>query len=164
MCRGDGFALAAIPVMVIVVTRGSVWTAENFYWVDLALGPAVGCLLAAIAAGRPTPLIRMLDTRPLRALGSFSYSLYLTHAPIVVALHALVIAPNVPPGTPAFLATLALCVPVTLLVARGFAAVFELPFQRHRNWPALRAAMLARVRRRDRASAPSDESPARQTT
>ncbi|MEV6860479.1 acyltransferase [Streptosporangium subroseum] len=158
-------ALAVIPVMVMVVMRGSVWTAENFYWVDLALGPAVGCLLAAIAAGRPAPLIRVLDTRPLRALGSFSYSLYLTHAPIVVALHALVIAPNVPPGTPAFLATLALCVPVTLLVARGFAAVFELPFQRHRNWPALRAAMLARVRRRrDRASASSDESPARRTT
>jgi peptidoglycan/LPS O-acetylase OafA/YrhL len=158
-------ALAVIPVMVMVVMRGSVWTAENFYWVDLALGPAVGCLLAAIAAGRPAPLIRVLDTRPLRALGSFSYSLYLTHAPIVVALHTLVIAPNVPSGTPAFLATLALCVPVTLLVARGFAAVFELPFQRHRNWPALRAAMLARVRRRrGLASAPSDESPARQTT
>jgi peptidoglycan/LPS O-acetylase OafA/YrhL len=143
--------LAVIPVLTLIVLRGSVWTAENFYWVDLALGPAVGCLLAAIAAGRtgrtgrPGWLIRLLDTRPLRSLGSFSYSLYLTHAPLVVVLHTLVIAPNITPGGPAFLATLALCVPVTLLVARGFAAVFELPFQRHRTWPELRAAIVARI-------------------
>ncbi|GAA0968097.1 hypothetical protein GCM10009555_012900 [Acrocarpospora macrocephala] len=136
--------LAAVPVLTLIVLRGSVWTVQNFYWVDLALGPAVGCLLAAIAAGRPGRLVRLLDTRPLRSLGSYSYSLYLTHAPLVVTLHTLVIAPNTTPGVPAFLATLALCVPVALLVARGFAAVFELPFQRHRTWPELRAAILAR--------------------
>ncbi|GAA0437817.1 hypothetical protein Acor_80160 [Acrocarpospora corrugata] len=137
--------LTAVPVVTLIAVRGSVWTVENFYWVDLALGPAVGCLLAALAAGRPGRLTGLLDTRPLRSLGSFSYSLYLTHAPLVVVLHTLVIAPNLAPGVPAFLATLALCVPVTLLVARGFAAVFELPFQRHRTWPELRAAILARL-------------------
>ena len=31
-------------------------------------------------------VVRLLDSRPLRSLGSFSYSLYLTHAPIVIAV------------------------------------------------------------------------------
>jgi hypothetical protein len=40
-------------------------------------------------------------------------------------------------------------VPATVLFARAFAAVFEIPFQRHRGWPpALRAAGRAVSRRR----------------
>ncbi|GAB3883563.1 hypothetical protein GCM10027612_15890 [Microbispora bryophytorum subsp. camponoti] len=43
-----------------------------------------------------------------------------------------------------FLATLVLTVPLALLAAWLFASVFELPFQRHRGWGALRAAVLRR--------------------
>ena len=78
---------AAAPVVALIGWQGSVWTIDNLFWVDLALGPAIGCLLAAVATGRPGPLVRLLDTRPLRRLGSFSYSLYLTHAPIVIAVY-----------------------------------------------------------------------------
>jgi hypothetical protein len=34
-------------------------------------------------------------------------------------------------------------VPLTIGFARLFAAAFELPFQRHRGWGALRAAFVA---------------------
>jgi peptidoglycan/LPS O-acetylase OafA/YrhL len=139
--------LAAVPVLLVIIAQGSVWTVTHFFWVDLALGPAVGFLLAAVATGRPASLVRFLDTRPIRSLGSFSYSLYLTHAPLVVLIHQTVVAPHVSPGVPAFLATLALAAPVTVLAARLFAAVFELPFQRHRSWVPLRAAMRARLTR-----------------
>src|SRR6202042_40122 len=74
---------SAAPVVAVIWWQGSVWTLDHIYWVDLSLGPAIGCLLAALATGRPAGLLRVLDTRPLRRLGSFSYSLYLTHAPIV---------------------------------------------------------------------------------
>ncbi|MBN6054687.1 acyltransferase, partial [Nonomuraea sp. RK-328] len=81
-------ALAAfLPVVVLIAVLGPVRTVANFFWVDLALAPAAGLFLAAVATGRPRPLVRVLDSRPLRSLGSFSYSLYLVHAPIVVALH-----------------------------------------------------------------------------
>jgi peptidoglycan/LPS O-acetylase OafA/YrhL len=138
-------ALAAAPVVLLVVLKGSVWTVNHYYWVDLAIGPAIALLLAAVATRRPAPLVRLLGTRPLRSLGTFSYSLYLIHAPIVVAISRKVVAPHVAPGLPAFWVTLALAVPVSVVTARLFAAVFEIPFQRHRSWSALRAAAHRRL-------------------
>ncbi|MEV4456890.1 acyltransferase [Microbispora sp. NPDC049633] len=135
---------AAAPVVLLIVVRGPEWTVDHYFWVDLAVGPAAGLLLASVAAGRPRLLVRLLDTRALRRLGSFSYSLYLIHAPIVVVVNRMVLAPRLAPGVTMFLATLVLTVPLTLLAAWLFASVFELPFQRHRGWGALRAAVLRR--------------------
>ncbi|GLW08798.1 hypothetical protein Misp01_39280 [Microtetraspora sp. NBRC 13810] len=143
--------VAALPPLALIAVRGTEWAVERFFWLDLAIGPAVGLLLAGLATGRPAVLVRLLDSRPVRALGSFSYSLYLTHAPVVVVLSVLVLAPRIAPGLPLFLATLALAVPVTLLVARVFAGLFEIPFQRHRSWSALRAALRVRLSRGGRA-------------
>lgn len=151
------FALAAVlPVLAVILVRGSEWTVGNFFWMDIALGPAVGLTLAAIATGRAKVLIRLLDLRPIRSLGSFSYTLYLIHAPIVVTVFLLVVAPRVSTGLPAFLLGTALSVPLALVVARLFAAVFELPFQRHRSWPELRGAIRTRLSRSpvERSSAP----------
>jgi peptidoglycan/LPS O-acetylase OafA/YrhL len=131
---------AAAPVVALIAWNGSVWTIDNFFWVDLAWGPAIGCLLAAVVTDRPRPLVRVLDTRPLRSLGSFSYSLYLTHAPIVIAVSYGIVAGRVPPGVPSFLVLAAILIPLTITFARLFAAVFEIPFQRHRGWQALHTA------------------------
>jgi peptidoglycan/LPS O-acetylase OafA/YrhL len=129
-------ALAAVtPVLVTVWLQGSVWTLDHLLWMDLALGPAIACLLAGLATGRPAPLLRVLDARPMRSLGSFSYSLYLTHAPIVAIVCERIVARRVPEGVPAFLVSLALALPLTIVFARGFAALFESPFRRARGWP-----------------------------
>jgi peptidoglycan/LPS O-acetylase OafA/YrhL len=138
-------ALAAAPVLLLMILRGSVWTVNHFYWIDLAVGPAIALLLAAVATQRPAPLVWLLATRPVRSLGTFSYSLYLIHVPIVVVISRKVVAPHIAPGLPAFWVTLALAVPISLLTARLFAAVFEIPFQRHRSWPALREATRSRL-------------------
>jgi peptidoglycan/LPS O-acetylase OafA/YrhL len=136
------FALAlAAPVFSLIAWKGSVWTIEHFFWVDMAFGPAIGCLLAAVATGRPRPLVRLLDMRPLRRLGSFSYSLYLTHAPIVIAVYYGLMAGRVRPGVAMFLVLCAIVLPLTVLFARLFAEVFELPFQRRRGWGAVRDAL-----------------------
>jgi peptidoglycan/LPS O-acetylase OafA/YrhL len=128
---------AAAPVLATIAWRGSVWTLDHLFWVDLALGPAIACLLAALATGRPAPLLRALDARPLRNLGSSSYSLYLTHAPIVVIVYERIVAGRVHQGAPAFLVTLALVLPLTIGFARVFASVFETPSRHRRRWPGI---------------------------
>ncbi len=141
-----GLALAAaVPVLATIWWQGSVWTLDHLFWVDLALGPAIACLLAALATGRPAPLLRLLDARPMRNLGSSSYSLYLTHAPIVVIVYDRIVAGRVHRGVPAFIVTLAIALPLTIVFARIFAAVFEAPFRRRRHSNAAAHRQLARV-------------------
>jgi peptidoglycan/LPS O-acetylase OafA/YrhL len=123
----------AAPVLATIWWQGSVWTLDHLFWVDLALGPAIACLLAGLASGHPAPLLRLLDSRPMRNLGSSSYSLYLTHAPIVVVVYELIVAPWVRHGAGAFVLTLALAVPLTVVFARVFAALFENPVRWRRS-------------------------------
>jgi peptidoglycan/LPS O-acetylase OafA/YrhL len=137
---------AAVPAIVLMVAMGSVWSYFNLFWLDLAWAPAIGCLLAAIATSRPRPVVRFLDSRLPRGLGSCSYSLYLTHLPIVIAVSYGLVVSRVAVGTTRFFVLAAILLPVTVCFARLFAAAFELPFQRHRGWIPLRQAMSARLR------------------
>jgi peptidoglycan/LPS O-acetylase OafA/YrhL len=142
-----GYALAAtVPVIALMAVKGATWSNLNLFWLDLAWAPAIGCLLAAIATSRPRPAVRFLDSRLPRLLGSCSYSLYLTHMPIVIAVSYGLVLGRVATGTPTFFVLAAILLPVTVCFARLFAAVFELPFQRHRGWIPLREAMSARLR------------------
>jgi peptidoglycan/LPS O-acetylase OafA/YrhL len=124
---------AAVPVVATIWWQGSVWTFDHLFWVDLALGPAIACLLAGLATGQPAPLSRLLDARPLRRLGSCSYSLYLTHPPIVAVVCELIVAGRVRQGVPAFFVSLALALPLTIVFALVFASAFEIPFRRARS-------------------------------
>src|SRR5215471_9722140 len=143
-----GYALAAtVPVIALMAVKGSTWSNANLFWLDLAWAPAIGCFLTAIATSRPRPVVRFLDGRLPRSLGACSYSLYLTHAPIVIAVSYGLVLGRVATGTPTFFVLAAILLPVTVCFARLFAAVFELPFQRHRGWIPLRQAMSARLRR-----------------
>jgi peptidoglycan/LPS O-acetylase OafA/YrhL len=125
---------AAVPVVATIWWRGSVWTLDHLFWVDLALGPAVACLLAALATGRPLSLLRLLDSRPIRSLGLSSYSLYLIHGPIVIVVYERLVAGRFHHGVLAFLVTVALVVPLTIAFARVFAAAFETQVWRQRSW------------------------------
>jgi peptidoglycan/LPS O-acetylase OafA/YrhL len=126
---------AAAPVLATIWWQGSVWTLDHLFWVDIALGPAVACLLAALATGRPAPLLRMLDAKPTRNLGLSSYSLYLTHAPIVAIVYEKVVAGRASQGVPAFLVSLAIVLPLTIVFARLFASAFEKPFLHRQSAP-----------------------------
>jgi peptidoglycan/LPS O-acetylase OafA/YrhL len=136
---------AAAPVLATIWWQGSVWTLHHLFWVDLAMGPAIACLLAALATGPPVRALRLLDTRPLRNLGDSSYSLYLTHAPIVVIVYDKIVAGRVPQGVPAFVASLALALPLAIVFARVFASVFETPFREHRSSSGPARLQLARA-------------------
>ncbi len=126
-------ALAAgAPVFLTIWWRGSVWTLTHLLWVDLTLGPAIACLLIALANGRPAPLARLLDTRPIRSLGLSSYSVYLLHEPIVIIVYERFVFRRYHHGPTAFLVMVGLVVPLTIVLARLSASVFEPPFLRWR--------------------------------
>ena len=96
-----GLALAAAaPVLATIWWQGSAWTLDHLFWVDLALGPAIACLLAGLATDPTAPLLRLLDARPIRHLGRSSYSLYLTHGPIVVVVYETIVVGRVRQGVP----------------------------------------------------------------
>jgi peptidoglycan/LPS O-acetylase OafA/YrhL len=80
--------------------------------------------------------VRLLDARPIRSLGNSSYSLYLTHAPIIAIVYELIVARWFHPGTVAFLVSLALVLPLTIGFAKAFASVFERGFRPRRPSPA----------------------------
>jgi peptidoglycan/LPS O-acetylase OafA/YrhL len=123
---------AAASVLATIVWQGSAWTLGRLYWVDLALAPAIACLLVSLATGRPASLLRLLDARPIRGLGSSSYSLYLTHAPVIAIVYELVVARLFQPGPAAFLVSLAIVLPLTIAFAKAFASVFERGFRLRR--------------------------------
>ncbi len=130
-------AAAALPVLVLVAAKGSVWTVNHYFWVDLAVAPAMTMLLASVATGRPRLLIWLLSTRSIHGLGNISYSLYLIHLPIVMIVIRRIAPHFVSPGLPTFWFTLMVTLPVSVLGAWVFAQVFELPFKRNRSWKSL---------------------------
>lgn len=140
-------ALAALPVLALGVIQGSVWTVNHYFWIDLAVAPAMTMLIAAVATGQPAFLVRLLTTRPVRRLGDFSYSLYLIHLPIVLTVIRRVAPHFVSPGLPTFAFTLAVGLPVSICGAWLFSKIFEIPFKRNRSWKSLISQSAWRSRR-----------------
>nr|WP_078946880.1 acyltransferase [Streptomyces sp. NRRL B-3648] len=136
--------LAALPVLALGLIQGSVWTVDHYFWVDLAIAPAMAMLLSALSTGRPATLVRLLTARPMQSLGGFSYSLYLIHLPIVMAVIRRVAPHFVSPGLPTFWFTLALALPVSVLGAWLFSRIFEMPFKQNRSWKSLIAQRRSR--------------------
>jgi peptidoglycan/LPS O-acetylase OafA/YrhL len=85
-------------------------------------------------ATRPL-FLRLLESRPMAELGRFSYSLYLTHLPIVALVHLAVRRMSLAPATQ-MLVMIALSVPASLLAAYGFFLAFERRFLNRRPVPA----------------------------
>jgi peptidoglycan/LPS O-acetylase OafA/YrhL len=102
---------------------------------DLLVGLATATLLVhctrqILDGGLEPPLVlRLLSARALVGLGHFSYSLYLSHLPVVALCYRAVHARSLAP-LPHTLAMLALSVPASLLVAYGFHLAVERRFMR----------------------------------
>ncbi|MDF5727316.1 MAG: acyltransferase family protein [Rhizonema sp. PD38] len=76
------------------------------------------------------PVIGFLESRWVVALGIFSYSLYITHAPVVWLVHQLLLSQQLSPTMMAA-KWLLYAVPSSLLVAYLFHRAFEKPFMSH---------------------------------
>jgi peptidoglycan/LPS O-acetylase OafA/YrhL len=149
------FLATSLPVLAVMLAHGSTWSVHHYFWIDLALTPAMAFLVIAVAGGRPAALQRVLEARPLRKLGSFSYSLYLIHLPIIMVISHKLALPRYGHGLHALVLTMALGLPLSLLGAWIFATVFEIPFQRYRSWDQLRRSFIPAEPRAERAPLPA---------
>lgn len=132
-----GLALAgllATAAAAYLISAGSVRTVETYFWVDLVVGSATASLFVALGQGRLRWLGAILALRPLAFLGSFAFSLYLIHAPVLAMLTEYVVRPSGREGLDGLHLLLLVGCPSSVAVAYLFFLVFERPFLTNRSF------------------------------
>jgi peptidoglycan/LPS O-acetylase OafA/YrhL len=144
----SALALVATAVSVVlmwpfvdgVTQDGAMWPA------DLAVGAAIALFFVAASCNDRIVPARLLALRPVVLIGSFSYSLYLIHAPLVDLVGACLARWHA--GATATIVAYGVLIPAVVALAYGFYRVFERPFMSK----ALRTALDIETR-----SAPAHE-------
>ena len=84
--RGPWTALAVLMLCLAVAATlywGIGLSETRFHWFDLPIGVMAASALAAASRGHDSVIHRIFSWPPLVVLGTFSYSLYLIHAPLL---------------------------------------------------------------------------------
>jgi len=106
---------------------------------DLLLGPAVACWMIecsrSIVEGKSNLVLRLFELPQAIALGTFSYSLYLTHAMVLAVVELCLSGISMAPLVK-FSVLVAIVLPLSLLFAYLFHLIFEKPFM---SSPAVKA-------------------------
>jgi peptidoglycan/LPS O-acetylase OafA/YrhL len=113
------------------------WASHHAYFADVVVGLAtttllVSCTRASLSerSAREHPGLRVLGAPMVTALGAFSYSIYLTHYPLMMLFFYATIA--LPMSVLARTGLMfGVFLPLSLAFAYGFYVVFERPFILH---------------------------------
>lgn len=128
-------ALLWLACLMFSMGAASVWFSLKPV-TDLLVGAATAALLVHLTNRahheNRGQLLRILESRPLIVIGNFSYSLYLTHLPVVALCYFLLRSWALSSSTLA-LAMLAICIPSSLAVASIFYLIVERPSLRLRG-------------------------------
>jgi peptidoglycan/LPS O-acetylase OafA/YrhL len=123
---------AALSVGAIALTGALGIIGHRIYGITIYLEPLVGIASIALILHAMRPgknLVRSaLDWRPMTALGAFSYSLYLVHAPLIQVIWQYGIAPLHRSNGTAFLLLITCGTPLIVAAAWLFSLVGERPF------------------------------------
>jgi peptidoglycan/LPS O-acetylase OafA/YrhL len=104
----------------------------------MLFGTSVAGALLCTATTRRAWRSVTFGSRPAVFVGSFSYSLYLIHAPVLETLQRFVVEPLALPPFATFVALVTVVLPVVLAFCYGFYRLFEKPFLDRRDMAALR--------------------------
>ncbi len=123
LSRRAGLAVWPVLLATALVLLSSYWMLLPLLGRDLAVGVAqgpilLGAALLVVVAACWSPLARLLSWRAIALLGAISFSLYLIHEPIVIAIAHL---------TDSARLTLLIAVPASLVVAWLFWIAVERP-------------------------------------
>ena len=117
-------ALATLLVLLVRAGEASPWTFRG----GILLASLATTVLVLVVVERPGRLQAVLELPAARWVGARSYGIYLWHWPVF-----LIIGADLPvaPGGPAYLATRAWCVVMTLVIADLSYRLIETPVRRH---------------------------------
>ncbi len=138
-----GLSAGLLGGLVLVSLKHSSWP-EAVAGKDILVGGATACLLVACTRyltrrqetaadqspqtrGRSPLALRLMESRPAVTLGTFSYSLYLVHAPVLALCQSALRLLHLPPTLSLGL-MLIVGVPLALLFSFLFHLAFEKPF------------------------------------
>jgi peptidoglycan/LPS O-acetylase OafA/YrhL len=128
------YGLSVLTIVVALAAGNKRFREHPMLFDDLA-GIATALLLYVLfldASTRRHRLSHVLSWPPLVAVGLFSYSLYLIHAPLLHACYLLLHPAFHPSPTVMFLLLIA-CIPLIVATAYGFHRLFERPFMHARE-------------------------------
>jgi peptidoglycan/LPS O-acetylase OafA/YrhL len=118
-------AIAAILVVAHCV-MGWEKFAGRYVWIDFVIGLWAMSLL--VTASQSVKSTWLLSARLLTWIGTFAYSLYLIHAPLLQVLWQYILRPMHLPALFAFLTLAFAGVPTIVLLSYGFYLLCERPF------------------------------------
>lgn len=130
-----GIACAAL---VCALTGAWGWrlATDRFHFIDLPVAIATMCVLVLTSrrqrehGGAPNPVTRLLSMKPLVFIGTFSYSVYLIHAPVLQILWQYGLVPAHLGPVAMFALLMGPGALAVLAVSYAFFRVFEAPFMR----------------------------------
>jgi peptidoglycan/LPS O-acetylase OafA/YrhL len=140
----SGVAVAVVLLsgfLVYAAIAGTEATTSSYFWVDLTVGSATAALFVALDQGRVRWVVWVLSLRPLVTVGSFAFSLYLIHAPVLAMLTTFVVKPLGADDIPSFALLLTLGLPASIGAAYLFFLLFERPFLTIRSFSQLSSAI-----------------------
>ena len=145
--RWQSVLVLAVPVLLYLVSLYPPDVIGYGVALDILVGAGTTCLLLAVTnlrsgmspgpCGPLTWVTTVLEARPFVTLGTYSYSLYLIHRPVILLLHQRMQTLALPPPITLAL-NLFLVIPLCLPISYLFFLAFERPFlvQRRRETAA----------------------------
>jgi peptidoglycan/LPS O-acetylase OafA/YrhL len=145
----ERFPWRATATLGLVVTAGLTlwlgwhWGENHFYILDLPVGIMATSALVASSRSADSTLSRAFSWKPLVFVGTFSYSIYLVHAPLLQILWQYVLHPVGADNATIFAFLMTLGFAMILGASYLFFRVFEEPFMRAAKRRAVPAPMPA---------------------
>ncbi|HEY0467189.1 MAG TPA: acyltransferase [Polyangiaceae bacterium] len=119
---------ALLTAIGMTLYWGNVLAEARFHWLDVPIGIMTTAALAAAARPGSNALGRIFSWPPLVAIGAFSYSFYLIHAPFLQVLWQYVLVPLQLSREAMLIFLLTVGFALVTLVSYGFFRLFEAPF------------------------------------
>jgi peptidoglycan/LPS O-acetylase OafA/YrhL len=116
-------AIIALAIYVLL------WKTSWWSITDLMAGVCASCLLISLASNKLSVLLKILSWQPLVFIGTFAYSLYLMHAPLLQVMWEYVVVPLSLADAPIFIPFLIMLLP-SVVTSYLFFLVCERPFLR----------------------------------